>query len=249
VYATLPEDQQKKFVQVNSEDDLGDDKGRYSTDRFLPPCLRQMFTADAVDLTETEQAKTADSNIVPENAPEQKQTDVWASDEDAVVVTLERMAVVSGPSLAPNAQLVPGARILPVWEVMNMSSDANSVWTDVRLRAREPNPLGLREEGVEVPMVASGETGIVCVELTIPEAVAGQFVEAHFDMYNRDGNVFGEPLTLQIRVNTAEEERVGGLVQSLKDMGFDDEHVCLEALKRSNFDLSGAVMFLLNPRQ
>ena len=56
------------------------------------------------------------------------------------------------------------------------------------------------EKGFQVPLLAAGESGLVVVEATVPDHVAGTHVVADFEFVDSHGNAFGERLTLDLVV-------------------------------------------------
>jgi hypothetical protein len=152
------------------------------------------------------------------------------------------MEVVSGPSVLPGAKVKTGARLMPVWEVKNTASAG--LWTDVRLKPTVPNTFKVSENGVEVPMLEAGSSGIVSVDFVVPEDHSAGVVNAEFVMVDGEGEVFGQPLVLSVEV-IREEAVVDEKVRLLLDMGFPDPKVCAQALSVAQGDVNAAVLALL----
>jgi len=221
----LPEDEKQAFVRVDHVHDLGEEMHRYV--RFPMIDLAQMFHGNFAGCT-VEVSVDPEVPTAPVPAPPAKE-----------VLTME---VVSGPSVLPGAKVKAGARLMPVWEVKNSAS--SGLWTDVRLKPTASNPFKISENGVEVPMLEAGSSGIVSVDFVVPEDHPAGAVNAEFVMTDGEGEVFGQSLVLNVEV-VREEVIVDEKVRLLLDMGFPDPKVCAQALNVAKGDVSSAALALL----
>eukprot|EP00300_Choanocystis_sp_HF-7_P022169 c21334_g1_i1.p1 GENE.c21334_g1_i1~~c21334_g1_i1.p1 ORF type:complete len:441 (+),score=89.35 c21334_g1_i1:105-1427(+) len=165
--------------------------------------------------------------------------------------------ILAGPSVPAGSPVTPGSRFVPVWEVRNTS---DRMWSDVRLRPVHPNPFQVKEEGFEVPLLQTGESGLVTADILVPTKLAGKLVEAAFEFVDAAGRAFGGRLQLNVNVQPitttdAEDDweipelvDENDLVRTLRDMGFDDDAKSLAAIRASQGDVNAAALRLLRDK-
>ncbi len=102
----------------------------------------------------------------------------------------------------------------------------------------------IREEGFEVPMIEVGTSGLVSLDLEVPEGLSGE-VEAAFRLVDSDGVEFGPALVLNLDVIDQPVENETELLSTLQSMGFEDSNACTKALRQAKGDLNSAAITLL----
>jgi len=153
-------------------------------------------------------------------------------------------------SLDSNTLVKPGARLFPVFEVKNTSRD--KIWTEVRLMPTEPNPFQVPEHGVEAPKLAPGESGLAMIDVLVPRDLAGQTVTARFALVDGNGNSFGDPLTVNVKVDELQKNSSPleiELISKLRNMGFNGEERIQAALRDNDHDVDKTALALLHSKK
>jgi hypothetical protein len=220
----LSEEQKGDFVRVENIQDLGDEIHRYVRFPNMMMELAQLFNPNSTN------DSTSNSNCTVPAEPEQPKKEP------------KTMEIVSGPSVLPGSKVKAGARLMPVWEVKNTATEG--LWTEVRLKPTAQNPLKVSENGFEVPMLEAGASGIVSVDFVVPEDAPNGTLNAEFVMVDSEGDVFGQPLVLNVEV-AREDAAVDEKVRLLLDMGFFDADACKAALAAFNGEVNSAALSLL----
>jgi len=258
-FEELSEEDKGAYVRVEKAEDLGEEHSRYLIPFATTQQEQQAVTfADVVDTLANiaadfiEVAKSDASSTSSEGSNEESPVTVVAEPEPVQETPQPpkplQMEIVSGPSVAAGTVVKPGAKVVPVWEVKNVTGNG-ALWTDVRVKPIGPDPFNVGDIGFEAPVLQDGATGLLTLFLAVPSDIAPGPVHATFALIDGNGNVFGPQLALDVTVEQETNSAEANAVESLMDMGFGDAIACLKAIRASKGDVNAAALALLRAKK
>jgi hypothetical protein len=257
----------KSFVLVTKPEDLGESEVNYRIcvaygqgRKWVKQCRRQQRQQCRQQYQQQRQEQRQERQEQRQQVRCARSSNQQSPLQTPFVQTpVKQATVLAGPSIVKGAKVEAGSRLFPVWEVRNSANAVDNsnamdagLWTDVRLRPRQPNVFQVDECGVEVPILEPGVSGIVSLNVTAPLVSEPTAVTAEFEFVDGQGNVFGETLVLSVVVEPSKATdslvplaNETELVERLQLMGFSDQSLCIQALRKNNGDLNATALTLL----